>query len=277
MNTIPEITRRSIIGCFSREVPWSGTLGDADFLNRLYDLKKMPSKDTRLENAYRDIWQHRTYKDDWVDDWVFTDERFNLLTVPDDIFLRFLTETVHHQVRPEEKATEELVAKFNEFLKADGWELFRKDDPDGHVFQAKTIGSIIDVSGKSAAWQKVDRFIQEMRFILRTAVAEGDYHNVALISIDALEAIAQAAHDQPDSAESLIEADAETSVKLLIEGELKGEANKDALTLARAALKLSLSLKEANNFDRRSAALGVEALASLANIVSILCDKQANL
>lgn len=277
MNSISDNTRRAIIGCFTPDNKWAGTMADADFLNRLYDLKKMPSKDARFDNAYRDIWQNRTYKDNWVDDWVFSDERFNLLIVPDDEFLRFLAETVHPQVRPDEKAAADLVEKFNRLLKADGWEIYRKaDTADGSIYGARLIGSPIDAVEKPAEWKKVDKHIQEMRFILRTAVAPGDYHNIVLISQDTLESLAQAAiiSQNPEiDGEALIETDAEAGLKLLLEQELKGEPNKETLNYARAALRLALSLKTTNTFDRKTAALGVEALASLSNIISVICEK----
>ena len=277
MNTVTEITRRAIIDCFSKDNKWSGILEDAEFLSQLYDLKKMPSKDNRFADAYKDIFQNRTYKDNWIDDWVFTDERFNLLAAPDDEFLKFVCETAHPQVRPDEKAAEDLVAKFNTCMKADGWELFRKNDvSDGHILGARIIGSTIDAAG-DPRWEKVNRHIQEMRFILRTAVAEGDYHNIVLISLDTFDALAEAAFD-PDqnptiNGKLLSEMDAETRIKSLLEKELKGETNKETLAYARAGLKLAVSLQKTSNFDHRTAAVCVEATASLVNLVSILSNK----
>ncbi len=277
MNTVTEITRRAIIGCFSKDNKWAGILEDAEFLSRLYDIKKMPSKDNRFVDAYKDIWQNRTYKDNWVDDWVFSDERFNLLTAPDDEFLKFVCETVHPQVRPDEKAAEELTAKFNTCLKADGWELFRKNDAsDGRILGARMLGSPIDAAG-DPRWEKVNRHIQEMRFILRTAVAEGDYHNIVLISLDTFDSLAEAAFD-PDqnptiNGKSLSEMDAATKIKSLLEKELKGETNKETLGYTKAALKLAVSLQKTSNFDHRTAAICVEATASLVKLVSILCKK----
>lgn len=248
---------------------------DAEFLSRLYDLKKMPSKDNRFADAHKDIWQNRTYKDNWVDDWVFTDERFNLLTAPDDEFLKFLCETVHPQVRPDEKAAEELIAKFNTCLKADGWELFRKNDASGgRILGARIIGSPIDAVG-NPRWEKVNRHIQEMRLILRTAVAQGDYQNIVLISLDTFDSLAEAAYDADQNptinGKSPSDMDAATKIKSLLEKELKGERNKETLSYARAALKLALSLQNTSHFDRRTAAICVEATASLVNLVSILC------
>jgi len=138
------------------------------------------------------------------------------------------------------------------------------------------LGSPIDAAG-DPRWEKVNRHIQEMRFILRTAVAEGDYHNIVLISLDTFDSLAEAAFD-PDqnptiNGKSLSEMDAATKIKSLLEKELKGETNKETLGYTKAALKLAVSLQKTSNFDHRTAAICVEATASLVKLVSILCKK----
>ena len=97
---ISEATRRDIFDSIVIEkVSWNGRLEEPDFLARLYDLKSMPSSDSRFSDAYDDIWQHRINNYDWDDYWVFTDTRFNLLHGEDEMFLRFLCETLHPVVR----------------------------------------------------------------------------------------------------------------------------------------------------------------------------------
>ncbi len=62
-----------------RALPWSGSLDEVAFLGRLYDLESLPSFDHRFGTAARDIWQHRVNNlNDWDDDWVFHDPRFNI-------------------------------------------------------------------------------------------------------------------------------------------------------------------------------------------------------
>ena len=40
----------------------------------------MKSLDSRFDNAAGDIWQHRINNpNDWPDNWIYYDERFNLL------------------------------------------------------------------------------------------------------------------------------------------------------------------------------------------------------
>jgi len=66
-------------------VRWWGRLDDVEFLQRLYDLKALPSTDSRYSDAAGDIWQHRVNNEDWPDDWIYGDRRLNLLDGPADI------------------------------------------------------------------------------------------------------------------------------------------------------------------------------------------------
>src|SRR5262245_3754116 len=98
---ISEVTRRNIFDVLSvQQINWSGRLNEPDFLARIFDLEKMESTDGRFKNAAGDIWQHRINNpNDWEDDWVFTDKRFNLLKCDDEKFLSFLCEMIHPIVR----------------------------------------------------------------------------------------------------------------------------------------------------------------------------------
>ena len=71
MKQITEITRRDIFSLFKygKNIPdffedshitytYYGRMTELDFLKRIYDLKKLPSKDNRFEDAEGDIWQH---------------------------------------------------------------------------------------------------------------------------------------------------------------------------------------------------------------------------
>ena len=80
---ISELTRRDIIDAMKVEgIDWSGRLDEPQFLMRLFDLNALPSTDPRFSDAAGDIWQHRINNDDWDDDWVFYDRRFNLWRRP---------------------------------------------------------------------------------------------------------------------------------------------------------------------------------------------------
>jgi len=149
--TISEVTRRNIfdelrvaIDCVlgPEYVVWHGRLDEIEFLKRIFDLDALPSKDPRMKNAREDIWQHRYNNNDWGDDWVFFDERFNLLKGPDHIFLEFLCEMVHPVVRSDTADATRLVELFNRHLDQDGWEIVEKTRVSGRpVFAARRKGT----------------------------------------------------------------------------------------------------------------------------------------
>jgi len=122
--SITAITRRDITDYLSAEqVEWWGRLEEVDFLSRVWPLELMRSTDSRFKDAAGDIIQHRVRNDDWEDDWVFGDPRFELRNGRDDIFVGFLCEMLHPVVRSDPEQVESLLAFFNECLAHDGWEL----------------------------------------------------------------------------------------------------------------------------------------------------------
>jgi hypothetical protein len=124
VNQITDVTRRNIIDpLIIGNVSWSGRLDEVEFLSRLFDLNRLPSKDYRYTTAVEDIWKHRTANNDWSDDWVFYDDRFDLFHGTDEQFLRFLCEMVHPVVRPDDTQARQLVDLFNAQLRNDGWEI----------------------------------------------------------------------------------------------------------------------------------------------------------
>lgn len=69
-------------------IDWWGEIDEIEFLKRIYDLKNLPSSDGRFKDAEGDIRQHRYANQDWEDDWIFNDERFELQT-SDKTLLKF--------------------------------------------------------------------------------------------------------------------------------------------------------------------------------------------
>lgn len=131
---ISSVTRRRIADSIAlSKVPWAGQMAEPDFLARIYDLRSMPSTDSRYLNAFEDIYQHQVRNYDWGDGWVFTDARFNLLHAHDDEFLGLLVEMLHPIVRPDEAEVAGLLADFNEMLRIDGFELYARDWISGHA------------------------------------------------------------------------------------------------------------------------------------------------
>ena len=144
MNNITEITRRDIFDLFTYGIEhdelWDasthryyywGRLQEIDFLSRIYDLKSLPSYDDRFPDAAGDIRQHTVNNDDFELGWVFTDERFQLLTGTDATFLRFLCEVFHPAVRYEKGYWEEFLEAVNNLLRNDGYELYPAETISG--------------------------------------------------------------------------------------------------------------------------------------------------
>lgn len=128
MNKISIVTRRTIFDFIQAEgIWWSGRLTEIDFLSRMFDLDSLPSFDNRFPNAAGDIWQHRVNNpNDWEDNWIFTDKRFNLFTCDDSTFLTFLCEMAHPLVRPDISEVTRLTQLYNEILKDDNYEIVEK-------------------------------------------------------------------------------------------------------------------------------------------------------
>lgn len=132
-NKITIVTRRNIFDFIQVEgFWWSGRLEETDFLSRMFDLERMPSSDSRYSNAIGDIWQHRVNNpNDWDDNWIYNDTRFNLLNCDDSIFLNFLCEMIHPIVRLDSLEINRLLQIFNENLKEDNYEIVEKTKISG--------------------------------------------------------------------------------------------------------------------------------------------------
>lgn len=150
MNKITEVTRRDIIdvirsGCagtyeeskfddyereYIEDIPceyimcYHGRLTEIEFLSRIYNLKSMPSTDTRFKDAEGDIWQHTINNNDWDENWVFSDPRFQLNTGSDESLLKFLCEMFNPIVRREDQPWVEILKVINKLLRYDGYELY---------------------------------------------------------------------------------------------------------------------------------------------------------
>jgi hypothetical protein len=139
---ISQLTRRDILDAIAVEnLKWSGRLEETEFLSRLYNLNTLPSTDGRFKDAAGDIWQHRVNNDDWDNNWVFSDPRFNLMNGDDDVLLAFLCETIHPVVRPDPAEAERICQLYNLYLQNDGYKIIEKTRMSGRpVFVGRNMG-----------------------------------------------------------------------------------------------------------------------------------------
>ncbi|HOW50463.1 MAG TPA: abortive infection family protein [bacterium] len=149
---ISQVTRRDIIDSLMAEkIKWSGRLEETEFLARLFELQNLPSTDGRFKNAAGDIWQHRVNNSDWDEDWVFYDQRFNLLGGEDEVFLRFLCETIHPVVRSDITEAERLCQLYNQMLRNDGFQLVERTRLSGRPVYVGRYDGVMITPGVSAA------------------------------------------------------------------------------------------------------------------------------
>ena len=139
MNKITSITRKEIFSLLvhgykepslwgenvSVQFNFYGTLSCNGFLNRLYDLTRLPSLDSRLPNAAEDIYRHTVLNpNDYPEDWLFTDSRFPLCNGTDEQLLDFLCEIFNPEVRDEQSNWKIFYEKINKLIRADGYEFY---------------------------------------------------------------------------------------------------------------------------------------------------------
>lgn len=161
-NKIQLATRRNILdGFLITRILWYGELSQSSFLGRLYDLSKLPSYDSRYNTASEDIDKHTLFNFDWPDEWIFTDNRFNLLHATDKEFIDFLCLTIHPTVRKNTDEITTLIEIYSNNLKRDGFKVEKSDEIAGQLVfiitndttsenQNKTISIIDSTELKSA-------------------------------------------------------------------------------------------------------------------------------
>ncbi|MFW5757732.1 MAG: abortive infection family protein, partial [Bacteroidota bacterium] len=174
-NKISTITRRDIFDTMTVEgISWNGRLEETEFLARIYDLSKIPSTDGRFKDAAGDIWQHRVNNYDWDDNWIYSDDRFNLMHCDDATFLQFLCEMLHPIVRNDPTQVSKLHHLFNEYLSKDNFELVEKTRISGRpifIGRQKILGKgTIEKSKKEIKDYLSDEYVVKQINIMESAI-----------------------------------------------------------------------------------------------------------
>jgi len=129
---ISTVTRQQIADEMQLANLWyHGRQSEHDFLGRIFDLKRLPSRDYRYPNAYEDIFQHMENNTDWDNNWFYSDPRINMLHCEDDLYLKFLSETIHPVVRTDIGEVTQLLEIYNKHLSTDGFEVFQSAEISG--------------------------------------------------------------------------------------------------------------------------------------------------
>ena len=130
-NKITKITRYAILEVLDTymAIDFYGRLNEVEFWERIFNLEKLPSTDSRYPDMKSDLWQHRVNNDDWDDNWYI--DKFDLLETEDAKFLKFLAEFFHPEVRDINWNTKRVLATINKNLALDGVELYAKSKVSG--------------------------------------------------------------------------------------------------------------------------------------------------
>lgn len=139
---ITEVTRRGIIDALLLlDFDFHGRLDIVTFFGRIWDLKRMPSTDRRYADLDGDMRQHIPWGDPGFDDAGLLYGKLDIVHVSDDVFGRFLTETLHPVVQNDPARVAELLAIYNHYLQADGFEIVESERISGRpVYTMRKIG-----------------------------------------------------------------------------------------------------------------------------------------
>ncbi len=159
MKRITNVTRQHIADEMNINKLWyHGKQNEPDFLARIFDLKSLPSRDSRYNNAYDDIYQHMVNNSDWDNDWIYSDPRINLLHCDDEIYLKFLATTLHPLIRTSQEDLNKLIEIYNKHLQADGFEIAQTDEISGKpIFTGRQ--KIIGQSGLAKKKAEIKRYL----------------------------------------------------------------------------------------------------------------------
>jgi uncharacterized protein (TIGR02391 family) len=145
-NKISKITKRAIFEILDTYMTTNfyGRLNEVEFWERVFDLEKLPSTDSRYDNMKGDLWQHRINNNDWDDNWYV--DKFDLLDTEDAKFLKFLAEFFHPEVRAVDWNTKRVLATINKNLALDGVELYAKSKISGRaILGARNIEPVAQI------------------------------------------------------------------------------------------------------------------------------------
>lgn len=136
---ISNITRDKILKKLNEIGKLEGKLEIVEFLDRVFNIKSMPSEEKEFDTFEYDVIRHMRCNDDW-DYYYLLKEKMNLLYVSDKVFINFLEQIVHPYIRKEEDK-KQYVNEINKNLAKDGYELVSHDVVSGEtIYKVRKTG-----------------------------------------------------------------------------------------------------------------------------------------
>lgn len=120
------------------------------FLENIWDLKSMPSTDSRFNDAGSDIYQHMINNNDWDYEYLFI-ERLKLFS-DENIFKKFIETLVHPRFRKDENDIFQYSILINSYLEKEKLELVITDYNENEL----PVHEIIEKSGFSPIKTKIN-------------------------------------------------------------------------------------------------------------------------
>jgi hypothetical protein len=180
-NAITEFTRRDLFDRLSlEEIDWSGRMSETAFLERIFKISELGSRDSRVSSMLADVTLHRENFYDWGGpEWVYDDDRIDLSGCTDEKLLEFLAFMVHPRVRGDQEAVDHVTDLINGFIGRDGYQLGVVEEVSGkRIFAGVPIvaqhGAGTDDAGRVAdelASAHVARQVARMKASLMTEPA----------------------------------------------------------------------------------------------------------
>lgn len=139
-------------------------------------------------------------------------------------------------------------------------------------------GVPIEMEFKLTKWENVIRVIEKMRIQLARAEHKEDFQQIGLLVREALISLGQAVykmeiHKTVDGVKPS-DTDASRMLTAFIATELKGGANEETRSHAKASLRLAVGLQHKRTADFRMAAICSEATTSVVNIIAIVSGRR---
>jgi predicted ATPase len=144
--------------------------GILTFLEKIWDLKSLPSQDTRFKNARDDAYQHLVNNDDWTYEYLFN-ERFDIINSEIEIFFSFINAIVHPTLRKNKNEILFLVTQLNLLLESTSYKLVLTS-----YFEEKPIYKIL----KDAIDLPIDIVVNDIPIYLDSFNGEKKYPSFTL-------------------------------------------------------------------------------------------------